>query len=331
MFRSFVALLASAIILLAVGNIAIAQGILPEGAKWEQVATGGKGTAEGAVAARDGTIYIVDLAPPGQLLRYDPKTGQTIKVMDPSGMANGLHIDKNGDLLMGQGQPGVQVLSKRNLTTGAMTVLADKFEGKRLVAPNDMTTDDAGRIYFTDARYNQVDEPELPNSIYRLDPDGKLTRISMDLIRPNGIEVSPDGKRLYIANSIVGRLKSNPHGPATDKFGITKGGVVVYDLAADGTISNGRLFYKTDIAMADGMALDTDGNLYVALHDNPNRLIVALDPDGKVIQEFPLPETGLTVQLGFGRGEDASTLYLTTGAPWGLYRIKTSKKGFYRN
>jgi len=82
--------------------------------------------------------------------------------------------------------------------------------------------------------------------------------------------------------------------------------------------------------MADGMAMDTDGNLYVALHNNPNRAIVALDPSGKVIQEFPLPESGLTTQLAFGRGDDAKTLYVTTANPWGLWRISTLRTGFYR-
>jgi gluconolactonase len=304
--------------------------VLSEGAKWEKISSAGKAFAEGVVAAKDGTIYLVDIAPPGTVFRYDPKTGETTVVMTPSGSASGLHIDKNGDMLMAQTAPGVQALSKRNLTTGQVTTLAERYEGKRLIAPNDVTTDDAGRIYFTDARYNQNDEPEMPNAVYRLDPDGKLTRLATDLIRPNGIEVSPDGKRLYVSSAVGVRLKPNPHGPAEDKFGITKGGVAVYDLAPDGSISNGRLFYKTEVAMADGMAMDTDGNLYVALHDNPNRLIVAIDPNGQVIQEFPLPE-GLTTQLGFGRGDDAGTLYLTTGGPWGLYRIKTNRKGFYRN
>lgn len=323
-------------LILGLSGAAVAQGVLPEGAKWEKVSSAGKAFAEGVVAARDGTLYLVDLAPPGILFRYDPKTGETTKVMDPSGMANGLHIDRNGDLLIAQGQPGVQVLSRRNLATGAMTVLADRYNGKRLISPNDITTDDAGCIYFTDARFNQADEPELPNAVYRLDPDGKLTQLSAEIIRPNGIEVSPDGKRLYVSVADVGRLKPNPNGPQTDKYGITRGGVVVYDLGADGSISNGRLFYKTEAAMADGMALDTEGNLYIAFHDNPHRLIVALDPNGKVIQEFPLPEAAppalvLTTQLGFGRGDDANTLYLTTGAPWGLYKIKTNKTGYYRN
>ena len=105
---------------------------------------------------------------------------------------------------------------------------------------------------------------------------------------------------------------------------------MLYDLDGAGTISNGRLFFKTEVALTDGMAMDTDGNLYISAHDNPNRLIVALDPSGKVIQEFPLPE-GLSTNLGFGRGDDAGSLYVTTAAPWGLWRIRTSKKGFYLN
>jgi sugar lactone lactonase YvrE len=71
---------------------------------------------------------------------------------------------------------------------------------------------------------------------------------------------------------------------------------------------------------------------YLKSHSDvcPNRAIVALDPNGKVIQEFPLPDVGLTTQLGFGRGEDAHTLYLTTGVAWGLWRITTLRTGFCR-
>ncbi len=210
---------------ISVSSTTQAQNIIAADAKWEKVSSAGKGFAEGVVAAKDGAIYMVDIPPPGTLFRYDPKSGQTTIVMDQSGMANGLHIDRNGDLLMGQGMPGLQRLAKRNLATGAMTVLAESYEGKRLVAPNDITTDSAGRIYFTDARYNQAAEPESPNAVYRLDPDGKLTRLSLDLMRPNGIEVSPDGKRLYVSGTVAPHLKPNPHGPMDDKFGITRGGI----------------------------------------------------------------------------------------------------------
>jgi gluconolactonase len=330
MMARFTSRLLAALAATCFAATASAQAVLPDGAAWEKVSSAGKAFAEGVVAAKDGSLYLVDLAPPGILFRFDPTSGETTVVTNPSNMANGLHIDKNGDLLMGRGLPGAAGLFKRNLTTGAEVMLVDKYQGKKLIAPNDMTTDAQGRIYFTDARFNQTDEPELPNAIYRLDPDGTLTQLSTDIGRPNGIEISPDGTKLYVAASIHTRLRPNPHGPSEDKFGITRGGVVVFDLAANGTITNGRLFYKTEVAMADGMAMDTDGNLYIAFHDNPNRLIVALDPTGKIIQEFPLPEAGLTTQLGFGRGNDAGSLYVTTGGPWGLYRIKTTRKGFYR-
>jgi gluconolactonase len=313
--------------MVAVANSAT-QAVLPVGATWEKVSEAGKVFGEGVVAAPDGSLYLVDLAPPGTLFRFDPRRGETTVVASPSGMANGLHIGRDGDLLVCKGAPGGAGVFKRNLATGAETLLAGTYGGRKLIAPNDITTDDAGRIYFTDARFNQVDEPDLPNSVYRLDPDGRLTLLTAQIGRPNGIEVSPDNRRLYVAVTIAARLKPNPHnGP--DGFGITKGGVVVYDLATDGSISNGRVFYRTEVALADGMAMDTDDNLYVAFHDHPNRLVIALDPDGKVIQEFPLPE-GLTTQLGFGRGDDARSLYLTTGVPWGLYRISTNRTGFYR-
>jgi gluconolactonase len=315
-----------------------ATSVLPEGAKWELVSSAGKVFGEGVVAAKDGSIYLVDLtATPkpedntgGAIFRYDPATGVTTTVMAPSGMANGLHVDKNGDLIIAQGAyGGKQAIAKRNLTTGAVTVLADNYQGKRFVSPNDVTSDAQGRIYFTDARFNSAEEPELPNAIYRLDPGGKLTQLSTDLLRPNGIEVSPDGKRLYVADDDVPRFKTNPHRPAADKFGVTRGGIAVYDLAPNGNISNGRLFYRNEELMPDGMAMDPDGNLYVAMNNIPNRGMVVLDPNGKVIQELPLPEKGVTVQLGFGRGNDAHTLYLATGVPWGLYRIKTLRTDFY--
>ena len=307
--------------------------VLDPGAKWERVSSGGKGTGEGVVAAKDGTIFVVDLASPGVLYRYDPKTGKTEQVMSPSNMANGLAIDRQGNLIMGQGLPGSQQLAKRNMKTGEVTKLVDSYEGKKLIAPNDVTMDSRGRIYFTDGRFNQNEEPQSPNAVYRLDHDGKLTRLTTDVGRPNGIEVSPDGKRLYVADTIADRLKPNPLNPGGDKFGITKGGIIVFDLKPDGSISNGRVFYKTEVALSDGTAMDTRGNLYTAANDRANKAgeIVAIDPSGKVIQQFPLPGEGIPVQLGFGRGVDGATLYLSTAEPWGLWKIKTNRRGFYRN
>jgi gluconolactonase len=138
-------------------------GILPEGAKWQEVSRAGLFTSEGVVAAKDGKIYVSDITRPdevkqnnpgGTIYRYDPATGATAKYMEPSGMSNGLHVDRNGDLIIAQeAEGGGRAILRRNLTTGATTVVASSYQGKRLNSPNDVTSDGRGRIYFTDARY----------------------------------------------------------------------------------------------------------------------------------------------------------------------------------
>lgn len=321
---------------------ALAQGIVAADAKWEALPKGGRIFGEGVVAAKDGTIYLTDITavpnpdenPGGTIYRFDPATGAIAKHLEPSGLANGLHIDKSGRLLIAQfsGPKGLRRVAAQNLATGAVTVLAETFDGKKLSGPNDLTSDAQGRIYFTDALYGAQDTMEAPNAVYRIDPDGKLTRIVDNIFRPNGIEVSPDGRTLYVGACNAKHLRTNPHGPEKDAFGIEVGGIVAYDLA-DGRISNGRVIYQNGIC-TDGMALDTHGNVYVALHNGnrqaPTSEIVVLDRTGKVVQQLPVPEgANLVTNLGFGRGADANSLYLAAGAPWAFFRIKTSKKGHY--
>ena len=321
------------------------RGVLADGAGWQEVSRAGRLFGEGPVAARDGKLYLTDITitavikdknPGGTIYRYDPATGATAKYMEPSGMANGLHVDRAGDLIVAQGADtgGGRAVIRRNLATGATSVVADAFQGQRLNSPNDVTSDAQGRIYFSDARYISNDPMALPNAVYRVDPNGRITRISTDILRPNGIEVSPDGKRLYVgAFNQVGRLPTNPNGPAQDRFGLAFGGVVAYDLDARGNVSSGQVFYRDDERGVDGLAMDTDGNLYVALHDGnrqaPKRDLVVLTPAGDLLARLPLPETGLTTNLGFGRGADADSLYLTTAIPWRLHRIKTVRRGLY--
>jgi gluconolactonase len=272
--------------------------------------------------------------PGGTIYRFDPASGATEKYVEPSGMSNGLHVDRRGDLIIAQGADtgGGRAVLRRNLSSGASTVLANAFEGKRLNSPNDITSDARGRIYFSDARYISNDPMELPNAVYRIDPDGTIARISTDILRPNGLEVSPDGKRLYVgAFNQAGRLPTNPHGPAQDRFGLPFGGVVAYDLDDKGELSNGRVLYRDDERGVDGMAMDRDGNLYLALHDGnrqaPKRDLVVLTPEGGILARLPLPGSGLTTNLGFGRGADAYSLYLSIAIPWRLYRIRTVRSG----
>jgi gluconolactonase len=333
------------ILLAGCGSIATAPPrVLAQGAAWEEVSSRvGKFTSEGVVAARDGTIYVIDLTPAevfkqnnpgGTIYRYDPATGVTTKYMEPSGMAFGLHVDRNGDLIIAQGSEpaGGRAIVRRNLATGATTVIADSYQGKRFVAPNDVTSDEQGRLYFTDARYWGHDPMDLPNAVYRIDPDGRVVQISTDVLRPNGIEVSPDSRRLYVAACNVAVLPRNPIGPAADRFGLTTAGVVAYDLDRDGNVSNGRVFYRDpELPCADGMAMDADGNLYVTVHNGRQTpikgQIVVLDPDGKVLETIAPVEGMRPASIGFGRGSDANSLYMTTLFQWRLYRIKTVRRG----
>jgi len=319
-------------------------GVLAEGAKWEEVSRAGIFSSEGVVAAKDGSIYAVDLTvaeavkqnnPGGTVYRYDPATGATSKYMEPSGMAFGLHIDKNGDLILAQGaEPaGGRALVRRNLATGATTVLADSYQGRRFVALNDVTSDSRGRLYFTDARYFGHEPMELPNAVYRLDPGGKATQLSTDILRPNGIEVSPDERRLYVAACNVAVLPKNPSGPATDKFGLV-GGVVAYSLDSEGSISDGRVFFRNpELPCVDGMTMDSDGNLYLATHNGrqqpPKSEVIVLDPAGAPIERIAAPPGVRISNLGFGRGGDAGSLYATTLFQWRLYRIRTLRRGHY--
>jgi gluconolactonase len=318
--------------------------VVASGAQWEEVSRAGRLFGEGVVAARDGRLYASDITitaaikddnPGGTIYRYDPGSKQTSKYLEPSGMSNGLHVDRAGELIIAQGADGGErAVVRRNLETGVQRLVAGAYQGKRLNSPNDVTSDARGRIYFTDARYIGGEPMELPNAVYRVDPDGRVTQIISDILRPNGIEVSPDGRRLYVAAfNQVGRLPVNPNGPAHDRYGIVFGGVVAYDLSPEGAVSNGRVVYRVDDMGVDGMAMDADGNLYMALHDGnrevPGRAVVVLTPGGELLEQLPLPPAGLTTNLAFGRDSDASTLYLTTAVPWRLYRIGTSRRGHH--
>jgi gluconolactonase len=312
-------------------------GVLSAGAEWELVSTAGRVTAEGVVAAPDGDLYLVDIttSPPhdrigGTIYRFNPVSGETTNYLEPSGLTLGLHFDRDGMMWMAQGgYGGGRALAKHDLTTKTTTVVTDNYRGRRFLGCNDLTSDAQGRIFFTDCLIMAPEPPELPHAVYRYDPDGTLHQLITDIVRPNGIEVSPDGSRLYVAITNSPRIKVNPHAPKEDRFGTVRGAVAVYDLDRNGNVSNGRLFYRNDEAMADGMTMDTDGNLYVALFDPPQRAVVAINPAGQVIETFPLPERGNTNQLGFGRGVDAHVLYLTTGHPWQLFRIATNRTGHY--
>ena len=190
-----------------------------------------------------------------------------------------------------------------------LTPYLEKFEGKRFNSPNDLVYKSDGALYFTDPPYGLLKQDEDPakelkfNGVFRY-AGGKLQVVVKDLTRPNGLAFSPDEKTLYVANSDEKR-----------KIWMR------YDVAADGTVANGKVFAdvtaEQEAGLPDGMKVDSQGNLWAS---GPGGLWV-FTPDGKHIGTVKPPETPANV----GWAEDGKTLYIT--ARTGVYRLKTAVAG----
>ena len=214
---------------------------------------------------------------------------------------------------------------------GALTVLADNYEGKKFNSPNDLSIDSKGRIYFTDPRYGKMDNMEIKDdagqlieAVYRIDAPGKVTRITThEVERPNGILVSPDDRYLYVADNY-----NNRSGGARKLYR--------FDLKPDGTIvPSSRLLifdWKTGRG-PDGFKMDMEGRLYVAAGVNRASRwetadefkggIYILSPAGKLL-EFVHIEKDETTNCAFG-GRDLKTLYVTAGGQ--LWSVPVSTPG----
>jgi gluconolactonase len=278
---------------------------------------------EGPVADREGNVYFTELVFQ-RIMKLDPKGVLSI-YREPSNNANGLLIDPEGRLIacegassqrMGVPQKFKPQVTRTDLRTGTIEILADNYEGKPFVGPNDVTIDGKGRLYFTD----------LPGgAVYRVDAPGRVTRVltAPDIQRPNGIQVSPDDKTLYV-------IEANQ----------TEGGarmIRAFDLNVDGTTGRMRVHYNFYPGRsADGMSIDTEGNLYASAGmgqlrgtsetlDTKTRVHV-ISPQGKLLKFIPIPEDYIT-NNAFG-GPDMKTLYVTAGKT--LYKLRTEIAGMPR-
>src|SRR5437763_6183174 len=223
-----------------------ANDIVPKEAKWEHLYTRSDGVkgglTEGAAVAPDGSIYFSDIrlgADKSKIMRVDPKTKKTTTFSDDSGHANGLMFDAEGYLIACEGSDmGGRCVSKWDVKTGKKTVIADKYKGKKLNAPNDLAIDLKGRIYFTDPRYLGDEPRELEHrAVYRIEKDGKVIEVTHDVEKPNGIALSPDGRTLYLADHNNGTDRIDPDKPAP-KLGAMK--VYSFPLGDDGLVSGKR-------------------------------------------------------------------------------------------
>jgi dipeptidyl aminopeptidase/acylaminoacyl peptidase/sugar lactone lactonase YvrE len=277
----------------------------------EKVAAGFE-FSEGPAADRDGNVYFTD-SPKNRIHVYRPGASKTEIAHEKTTDANGMRFDAQGRLVVCCGEDGARAVI-RYAPDGTRTVLADKYAGKRLTAPNDLCFDKAGRIYFTDPCYGKKpkDGQEI-FAVYRIDAKNgqpipnAVTRVISDVEMPNGIVLSPDEKTLYVADA-----SPNPKGAHL---------LLAYDVAADGKCSGRRVVYdfKEDRGI-DGMTIDTDGNIVAAAGNGKSSGIYVISPSGKRLGFVPLPETATNCIFA-----DKTTLYATAGHS--LYRVRFVAKG----
>jgi gluconolactonase len=285
----------------------------------EQVATGMR-WAEGPVWFGDGRYILVSDIPNNRIMRYDEANGNWGVFRQPSNFANGHARDRQGRLI------SCEHLTRRVTRTeydGKITVLADSFNGKRLNSPNDIVCKSDGSVWFTDPTFGIGGEwegdkatPELPHSVYRIAPDGKLNLVTAEFNGPNGLAFSPDEKKLYIIES---RAQPNRL-------------IWSYDVGADGfTLSNKtKLIDANGPGAFDGLRVDTDGNLWCGFGHNgaPNVKGEELDgvkvfnSEGKPIGFIRLPER--CANLTFG-GPKKNRLFMA--ASHSLYALYVEARG----
>jgi gluconolactonase len=295
--------------------------LIPRNAVIDKVADGFQ-FVEGPVWFRPGAYLLFSDIPGNVIMQWSAKGGKTVfrdriyADSYPPGKqvgTNGLTLDKLGRIIAAEhGNRRVSRIGR----DGKLTVLADRYEGKRLNSPNDVVVKSNQDIYFTDPPFgllnpgqglqNVANNPlrELNfNGVFRLTPSGGLTPVVKDLALPNGLAFSPDEKTFYVANSANNTWSA-------------------YDVQPDGSMAHGRIFFDasklTGEGLPDGMKVDSAGNIWAT---GPGGILV-LSPAAKLLGVITFPEVPANCAWG---DADGKTLYVT--ARTGLYRIKTGITG----
>jgi len=269
-----------------------AQSLIAGGAQVKQLATGFKFT-EGPADDASGNVYFTDI-PNNRIHKYSTD-GKLTTFLENSERANGLYFDTQGNLITCQGG-GRKIVSID--PAGKITTLADNYQGKKLNSPNDLWLGPNGGIYFTDPRYGRKrdDLQQDGEHVYYLPPEDKtLIRVTDDLIKPNGLIGTPDGKTLYIAD---------PGAETT----------YVYKINPDGTLTDKKFFAPEG---SDGMTIDTKGNIYLT-----SGAVKIYNSKGEQIETIDIPEKPSNVTF---TGKDKKTLFIT--ARKSIYEIKMNTRG----
>ncbi len=276
----------------------------------KQIATGFD-WVEGPVWFGDAGCLLFSDIPNNRILRWTPGVGIST-YRQPSNYANGHTRDLQGRLV------SCEHGSRRVTRTehdGSIAVIAAAFEGRPLNSPNDVVVSSDGAIWFTDPHYGILTdyegfrgEQENACVVYRVDPDsGKISVVVDDMNCPNGLCFSPDERLLYVADT--GRM-----------FSDDPQHIRVYDML-DGRPANGRLFHRIEPGCADGMRVDTDGNVWSSAKDG----VHCIAPDGRLLGKVLVPE--LVSNICFG-GRAKHEMYIT--ATTSIYRVTLVRNGVQR-
>jgi gluconolactonase len=279
----------------------------------ERLATGMR-WGEGPVWFGDGRYLLFSDIPNDRILRWDEASGTTSVFRQPSNQANGLARDRQGRLLT------CEHLTRRVTRTeydGSITVLADRYQGKRLNSPNDIVCRSDGSVWFTDPPFGilgwyegEKAEPELAHGVYRIDPqNGEVALMTDELAAPNGLAFTADESVLYVVES-----RSKPHRR-----------VWAYDVVDAGRrLGERRLHVDADGPGAfDGIRCDEDGNLWCGWGTGPELDgVIVFDPQGKPIGRIRLPER--CANLCFG-GARRNRLFMASSHS--LYALYTNARG----
>jgi gluconolactonase len=273
-----------------------------EGDGWTQRLYTGCRWTEGPAYFAAGRYLVFSDIPNDRMLRWDETTGAVGVFRQPAGYANGHTVDRQGRLV--SCEHGNRRVT-RTEPDGSMTVLADRYDGKRLNSPNDVVERADGSIWFTDPSYgidSDYEGHKAPSEIgachvYRIAPHtGEVSIVADDFERPNGLAFSLDERRLYIADTRRKHIR-------------------VFDVADDVTLSGGEVFATCDAGSFDGIRLDDSGRVWVAAHDG----LHCFDPDGTLLGKLHMPE--IVANFTFG-GPQRNQLFIC--ATSSLYAIRVN-------
>jgi gluconolactonase len=275
----------------------------------ERLATGFRWT-EGPVWFGDAGALLFSDIPNDRILRWIEGVGVSV-YRQPSDFANGNTRDREGRLVTCS--HGRRALLRTEFD-GRITVLADRFEGKRLNSPNDVIVRSDGTIWFSDPHYGirldyegEQAEQELPCNLYCFDPkSGRLRVVADDFAGPNGLAFSPDEARLFVADT--GAL----HDPAAQRH------IRVFDVGEGGRLSGGGVFHVVSPGAADGFRCDEDGNIWTSAADG----VHCIAPDGTLLGKIRIPEMVANVTFG---GRRRSRLFIC--ASTSLYAVYLNRRG----